>query len=73
MPMGGAGRHVHGFVSGESHRRLSPGPLTTLALREGVRRGFRAGPALEVGGWFPAFGVGHILCVGGRQKGWRPR
>ncbi len=28
---------------------LSPGPLTTLAVREGVRRGFWAGPALAVG------------------------
>lgn len=28
---------------------LSPGPLTTLAVREGVRRGFWAGPALAAG------------------------
>ncbi|MEE8347200.1 MAG: LysE family transporter [Dehalococcoidia bacterium] len=28
---------------------LSPGPLTTLAVREGVRRGFWAGPALALG------------------------
>jgi len=28
---------------------LSPGPLTTLAIREGVRRGFWAGPALAAG------------------------
>ncbi len=28
---------------------LSPGPLTTLAVREGVQRGFRAGPALALG------------------------
>jgi threonine/homoserine/homoserine lactone efflux protein len=28
---------------------LSPGPLTTLAVREGVRRGSWAGPALAVG------------------------
>ena len=28
---------------------LSPGPLTTLAVREGMRRGFWAGPALAVG------------------------
>jgi len=28
---------------------LSPGPLTTLAVREGVRRGFWAGPALTAG------------------------
>ena len=28
---------------------LSPGPLTTLAVREGVRRGFWAGPVLAAG------------------------
>ncbi len=28
---------------------LSPGPLTTLAVREGVRRGVWAGPALAAG------------------------
>ena len=28
---------------------LSPGPLTTLAVREGVRRGYWAGPALALG------------------------
>ncbi len=28
---------------------LSPGPLTTPAVREGVRRGFWAEPALAVG------------------------
>jgi threonine/homoserine/homoserine lactone efflux protein len=28
---------------------LSPGPLTTLAIREGMRRGFWAGPALAAG------------------------
>ena len=28
---------------------LSPGPLTTLAVREGVRKGFWAGPALAAG------------------------
>ncbi|HEU4759531.1 MAG TPA: LysE family transporter, partial [Dehalococcoidia bacterium] len=28
---------------------LSPGPLTTVAVREGVRRGFWAGPALAAG------------------------
>lgn len=28
---------------------LTPGPLTTLAVREGVRRGFWAGPALAAG------------------------
>ena len=28
---------------------LSPGPLTTLAIREGVQKGFWAGPALAVG------------------------
>lgn len=28
---------------------LSPGPLTTLTIREGVRRGFWAGPALAAG------------------------
>jgi threonine/homoserine/homoserine lactone efflux protein len=28
---------------------LSPGPLTTLAVREGVQRGFWAGPALAAG------------------------
>jgi len=28
---------------------LSPGPLTTLAVREGVRRGFWAGPVLAFG------------------------
>jgi len=28
---------------------LSPGPLTTLVVREGVRRGFWAGPALAAG------------------------
>lgn len=28
---------------------LSPGPLTTLAVREGVQKGFWAGPALAVG------------------------
>ncbi len=28
---------------------LSPGPLTTLAVREGMRRGFWAGPALAAG------------------------
>jgi threonine/homoserine/homoserine lactone efflux protein len=28
---------------------LSPGPLTTLAVREGARRGFWAGPALAAG------------------------
>lgn len=28
---------------------LGPGPLTTLAIREGVRRGFWAGPALALG------------------------
>ncbi len=28
---------------------LSPGPLTTLAIREGVRRGFWAGPVLAFG------------------------
>ncbi len=28
---------------------LSPGPLTTLAVREGVQRGFWAGPALALG------------------------
>ncbi len=35
---------------------LGPGPLTTLAIREGVRRGFWAGPAL-------AFGHGVIELV----------
>src|SRR3972149_2771423 len=28
---------------------LSPGPLTTMAVREGVRRGFWAGPTLALG------------------------
>jgi threonine/homoserine/homoserine lactone efflux protein len=28
---------------------LSPGPLTALAVREGARRGFWAGPALAAG------------------------
>src|SRR3989304_3611102 len=28
---------------------LSPGPLTTMAVREGVRRGFWAGPILASG------------------------
>lgn len=28
---------------------LSPGPLTTLAVREGVRRGFWSGPLLAIG------------------------
>ncbi len=37
---------------------LSPGPLTTLAVREGVRRGFWAGPALAA-----------ALTLGYRRRG----
>ncbi len=43
---------------------LSPGPLTTLAVREGVRRGVWAGPALAFG-----HGVIEALLVVGLALG----
>ncbi len=43
---------------------LSPGPLTTVAVREGVRRGFWAGPALAAG-----HGVVEALLVIGLALG----
>lgn len=43
---------------------LSPGPLTTLAVREGVRTGFRAGPSLAFG-----HGVIEFLLVAGLALG----
>jgi threonine/homoserine/homoserine lactone efflux protein len=43
---------------------LSPGPLTTLAVREGARRGFWAGPALAFG-----HGVIELALVAGLALG----
>ncbi len=43
---------------------LSPGPLTTLAVREGVRRGFWAGPALAVGHGVIEFALVVALALG---------
>lgn len=43
---------------------LSPGPLTTLAVREGARRGFWAGPLLAVG-----HGAIELVLVIGVAKG----
>ncbi len=53
---------------------LSPGPLTTPAVREGVRRGFWAGPAPAAGhgaiefALVVALGLNRVL-----DEGWRPR